>query len=582
MKPLPTVHRPGDENADKPPERPIGVYKRTSKRPLLAEASLALLPIPVLYIRSNGGLAGLNEEGHQLVEALLEADATQCIDQLHSFAENAEIAGETGIQAISWIGRGQTHWLEATVIPTEAEGAYVIARDTTLEVNMRLALVDSRQRFKDLVEISSDFAWETDSKGIFAFVSPPGALGYPAQTIVGMAARDLLLKPSEQAGNFAFEAENVVEETELWLKNAEGTEICVLASAKPILSKNGQRTGTRGVCRDITTERLRENDLARLKVREQVITYVVDAVRNEARPTDMLSTAVTSIGKAMNDTACAVYQRDVQGGLNLVAHYGALPESRDLVEAISRVCTDFELHEDFIGDQKILMTATEYRNDMNGAVLLCRPPSTDWSDHDRSLLSAVDGQLGIALQQIADQKELERLSRTDALTGLLNRRAFMEELERAMLRSRRNGFQGAVFFVDLNNFKTVNDTHGHDVGDRVLSKLSEILRNAARSYDFVARLGGDEFALWFENIDRSTARRRAQEVVRSCKSLDQFSGAADKRLGLSIGIAMDDPTSVESSDGLLKRADAAMYRAKHSRKNYISMARNSGPRQIEL
>lgn len=557
------------------------MYQGGVTRPQLTNASLALLPISVLHIEPEGEVAGLNEEGHQLVEALLEAGATQCTDQLRALAENVDITGETVIQAISWLKDGQTQWLEATIIPTDIGGSFIIARDSTLEVNMRLALVDSRQRFKDLVEISSDFAWETDSDGVFAFVSPPGALGYPAQTIIGMKAHDLLYQPSEQAGDVTFEAQAVVDETELWLKNAEGIAVCVLASAKPVLARNGQRTGARGVCRDITAERLRENDLARLKIREQVIAYVVDAVRNEARPTDMLSTAVTSIGKAMTDTACAVYQRDVQDGLNLMAHYGVLPESRDLVEAIGRVCTDFELHENFIDNQNILMAATQYRNDMNGAVLLCRPPGAEWSGHDQSLLSAVAGQLGIALQQIANQKELERLSRTDALTGLFNRRAFMEELERAILRSRRNGFQGAVFFVDLNNFKAVNDTHGHDIGDRVLSKLSEILRGAARSYDFVARLGGDEFALWFENIDKHTARRRAQEIIRSCKPLDQFSGAADKRLGLSIGIAMDEPQSVESSDGLLKRADAAMYRAKHSRKNNISMARSSGPRQIE-
>ena len=542
---------------------------------------LALLPIAVLHIESEGEISGLNEEGHQLIETLLEAGATPCTDQLRALAENVDITGETVIQAISWLKGGQTHWLEATVIPTDLESSFIIARDSTLEVNMRLALVDSRQRFKDLVEISSDFAWETDSDGVSVFVSPSGALEYPAQTIVGMKARDLLYQPSVQAGDVIFETQAVVDKTELWLKNAEGIAACVLASAIPISAKNGQRTGARGVCRDITADRLRENDLARLKVREQVITYVVDAVRNEARPTDMLSTAVTSIGKAMTDTACAVYQRDVQDGLNLVAHYGALSKSQDLVEAIGRVCTDFDLHEDFIDNQNILMTATQYRNDMNGAVLLCRPPGAEWSSHDQSLLSAVAGQLGIALQQITDQEELERLSRTDALTGLFNRRAFMEELGRAILGSRRHGFQSAMFFVDLDNFKTVNDTHGHDIGNHVLSKLSEILRGAARSYDFVARLGGDEFALWFENIDKYTARRRAQEIIRSCKSLDQFSGATGERLGLSIGIAMDTPQSVESSDGLLKRADAAMYRAKHSRKNNISIARNNGPRQIE-
>ncbi len=551
-------------------------HSRPSTNPRISEEyrdSLMLLPGPVLHISVAGPLEGLTEDGIHLARSLSTPEAAACKAQLRQLVNNAGATNETEVEMLSWPENGQVRWFEATVIPAENGEAFVIARDSTLEVNMRLALVDSRQRFKDLVEISSDFAWETDVEGSFSFVSRTGALGHSVEALIGTTARNLLYYPDAIPDHFAFEARNAVDGMELWLKSADGDPVCVLASAKPTLSRSGECMGVRGICRDITAERLRENDLARLKVREQVVAYIVDAVRNEARPMDMLRTAVDSICGAMTDTACAVYQRENFDGLNMVAHEGVLPESGELLEAIERVCTDFATHEQIIGDRSIFMLATHYRNDMNGAILLSRNSNADWGLHEQSLLDAVAGQLGIALRQIADQRELERLSRTDALTGLLNRRAFMEELERALQRSRRNGFQGAIFFVDLNNFKAVNDTHGHDVGDGVLSRLSEILRNAARSYDFVARLGGDEFALWFENIDKQTARRRATEILRSCRHLEEFSGSPAKKLGLSIGIAMDQPNSVETSDGLLKRADAAMYRAKHSRKRNVSMAR---------
>jgi diguanylate cyclase (GGDEF)-like protein/PAS domain S-box-containing protein len=540
-------------------------------------ASLTLLPAPVLHIDHDGKIDGVNNEGIGLARSLGTPETQQCATQLRQLANSAYATDKTEIQTLSWPEKDQTRWLEAMIVPNETRGAFVIGRDSTLEVNMRLALMDSRQRFKDLVEISSDFAWETDMAGSFSFVSPIGALGFPAEKLIGTAARDLLFYSSSPPDNFVFEARDIVEGMELWLKNADGDAVCVLASAKPTCARDGELTGARGICRDITSERLREDDLARLKIREQVIAYIVDAVRNEARPMDMLRTAVTSISGAMTDTACAVFQRESSDCLNLVAYHGSLPANEELSRAVEGVCSDYVVHERSVDGRSVLMIATHYRDNMNGAILLSRDASAAWGAHERSLLEAVAAQLGIAMRQIEDQKELERLSRTDALTGLLNRRAFMDELERAIQRSRRNGFHGAVFFVDLNNFKAVNDTHGHDMGDRVLTRLSDILHGAARSYDFVARLGGDEFALWFENIDKKVARQRANEILRSCQHLEEFSGSPEKKLGLSIGIAIDQPNSLESSDELLKRADAAMYRAKHTQKQSISVSRGKYP-----
>ena len=139
------------------------------------------------------------------------------------------------------------------------------------------------------------------------------------------------------------------------------------------------------------------------------------------------------------------------------------------------------------------------------------------------------------------------MSRTDALTELFNRRAYLEEPDRALDRAQRNEQSGAVIFVDLNNFKSANDVHGHDVGDKVLGELAALLMRTTLSYDFAARPGGDEFALWCENIDKPSARRRARELLRHCRHLDAYSSTPSKPLGLSIGITMFQPNSEESS-----------------------------------
>lgn len=456
------------------------------------------------------------------------------------------------------------------------DGATVlIGRDSTLDVNMRSALIESRRRYKDLVEISSDFAWETAANGAFSFVSPQGALGYPANALVGMAARDLLLDPESAPLAFAFETEQPIERSELWLKSASAEPVCVLASALPLFDRAGGRRGARGVCRDITLERMHENDLARHKVREQVVAFVVDAIRNEAKPANMLTTAVTSLGRAMTATSCAVYQIGDAGKFTRAARYGALPDGRRLAPALKRSGAGIEIVADRITGHEILIVATHYRGHANGAMLLCRDSgAAAWNDEDRLLLNAVAGQLGIALQQISDQRELVRLSRTDSLTGLLNRRAFMDELARAMERTRRGGATSAVLYMDLNNFKAVNDRHGHAEGDNVLKQLSRILRGSTRRYDFVARLGGDEFAIWMENIEKKSLRHRTRAIIQGSQALFGASAATGKPLGLSIGVALQRPDSPETPEQILKRADAAMYRAKISKKRNVALARS--------
>lgn len=552
---------------------------RTTSLPAEPERTLTTLPDAVLKLGRNGKLLALNDAGDALIhQTETVPEFTACLRELIERARNVSAAVS---ESIEWTAQERPRLIQATVLPLADGIVYTVCRDASLETSMRTALIDSRQRFKDLVEISSDFAWETDLSGRFTFVSTAGALDYQADALIGRAARDLVYHTDAEPDVKVFEAQDIINSRELWLKRADGNPVCVLASARPVLDGSNRRSGARGVCRDITAERLREDDLARLKVRHQVIAYIVDAVRNEADPLDMLNTAVSSIGRAIPDTACAVFRRTDAGDMTLIAEFGAIPNRQLLTASLTRTCQGFQTHVTEVEGQAVLMTATQYRNDMNGAILLSRESRPDWNDHERSLLEAVAGQLGIALRQIENQSELERLSRTDALTGLFNRRAFMEELQRALERGRRNGQSGAVFFVDLNNFKAVNDVRGHDVGDKVLSDMANILKSATRSYDFVARLGGGEFAMWFENIDKDTARRRGQELLRNSRHLEALSGTSDKRLGLSIGIAMFRPGTDEDSDGLLKRADAAMYRAKHSRKRHLSLARDKNVRDAE-
>jgi diguanylate cyclase (GGDEF)-like protein/PAS domain S-box-containing protein len=164
---------------------------------------------------------------------------------------------------------------------------------------------------------------------------------------------------------------------------------------------------------------------------------------------------------------------------------------------------------------------------------------------------------------------LERLSRTDELTGLLNRRAFVDELSRRLAHLQRHARSGALLYLDLDNFKLINDRFGHQRGDMVLCGVAEILAGG-RAGDAAARLGGDEFVLWLEEVDAAGAAAKAAALIAAVDHLDARYGAADSALGVSVGIALS--TGGESAAAVFARADAAMYEAKRLGKGTVRLA----------
>jgi diguanylate cyclase (GGDEF)-like protein len=160
---------------------------------------------------------------------------------------------------------------------------------------------------------------------------------------------------------------------------------------------------------------------------------------------------------------------------------------------------------------------------------------------------------------------MARQARTDPLTGLLNRRAFLAEVIRRIERLERESLPGTVMFVDLDNFKALNDQLGHERGDEALCIVADLLRITVRPSDLVARLGGDEFAIWLDGADEFTAGERAEALrVDGPRALAELTEGSDLRLGMSIGIATRWPNHPEEIDELMLRADRAMYEVKRS------------------
>ncbi|MDP3871475.1 MAG: EAL domain-containing protein [Methyloversatilis sp.] len=169
-------------------------------------------------------------------------------------------------------------------------------------------------------------------------------------------------------------------------------------------------------------------------------------------------------------------------------------------------------------------------------------------------------------ERIRVQEQLESLANTDTLTKLPNRRLFMERLEQVMSSAVRQGQQLAVLFIDLDRFKVINDTLGHNVGDGLLIEIARRLRGGVRATDMVARLGGDEFLILLEEVKcREDVSQVVANILKGLGQVIQLEGR-EFFVSASVGIALY-PDDAASKDELLSRADVSMYQAKSAGRN---------------
>jgi diguanylate cyclase (GGDEF)-like protein len=186
----------------------------------------------------------------------------------------------------------------------------------------------------------------------------------------------------------------------------------------------------------------------------------------------------------------------------------------------------------------------------------------------RRFLETLGGFVVVALRNALSHRKVRRLNRQilklahyDPLTGLANRRLLTDYLKRTIAISQRRQRRFALFFLDLDGFKPVNDRWGHETGDRVLAELGERLSSVLRDSDLVARVGGDEFvALALEVEDAPSIEAIAEKLLEAVRT--PFVGEGEPiQLGVSIGISVY-PDTATDANGLMARADQAMYRVK--------------------
>ncbi len=424
------------------------------------------------------------------------------------------------------------------------------------------ALLDSRQRWRDFVGLGSDMAFETDEQGAFVFISPEQVLGWAACDQLGQPGA-LLLAPGGD-GFDPFAPGPAFRNRRAWLRRPDGSAACLTFSAAPMMA-GSVCVGMRGVARDVTVRDAENAIITTALRRGEVVEHILWQMRQEVLAPRMMQAVLEGLCSALGASGTLVLNLLAPPGASAVLHHtGADPADllEQLFEALQAETPDPVIGT--IAGHPILTCPSYTRFGERAGLCIWRAAGASaWTEEDALLASSVTAIIRVVLEHESIQRELALQARTDPLTGLLNRRSFVEEVTRRIDRLDREQLPGTLMYVDLDHFKRLNDCCGHDVGDAALVQAAQLLRNTVRPSDIVARLGGDEFALWLDGSDELTAAERAERLRLDAPALLAASlPPMAPPLSTSIGIASRHPRLGETLDDIMRRADSAMYEAK--------------------
>jgi diguanylate cyclase (GGDEF)-like protein/PAS domain S-box-containing protein len=482
--------------------------------------------------------------------------------------------GEPGRVTVSVATVNGTSIVEITTLPQpDGRTTLVLGRDQTADHALRAALAESRLRFKDLVEVSSDFMWETGADGAFVYVSPAGAFGYTAEALLARRPDTFIATLAPDRNGSPFATREPRSNVELWFRCADG-RLARLATAAVPLWRNGVWGGARGLCRDITALHEHETQLARMQVREQLVAYILRALHDEDDHHRLLSGAAAAVARGFGADGCSIFQRD--GDVNsLAATFGAVAGLTD--DVIQRLTLEAQPTEGNNDSGHWMAMVTRSRRGSNGALVVFRRTGQPaWAEDERQLLVQVARQVGIAMADAEHQRLLEHQSRHDVLTGLINRRYFTERAGERIAAARAASRPIALAFIDLDNFKSLNDRAGHERGDDVLIHVGRMLERGLAPDNFAARLGGDEFAVWLDGSDADAATRWARDLMAESASLAALTPDGCAPLGMSVGIAVCPAGMTLDLPQMTAHADAAMYHVKQRGKSNVHVVSIDG------
>lgn len=378
-----------------------------------------------------------------------------------------------------------------------------------------------------------------------AFAGFPGAAlmidGDGGAVALNVAGEGLAAGVVERWAGIVAQARAALAQTAAWhsdgvvfLPLADGRQVLVLAAAAAV-------------------EAMEQRPLHR----DRLLRQVVQALRDSLVPDAALAAALAATGLAFAAAGGAVLRRGAAAApLRLAVDWGAKPAPAVLAKLRTALAQQDEVALAGGGVQ-MLARAARYRRAVEGAVVLWRRgDDAPFADNERALLAEVADHLGIALAQLEAQDRILALSRTDPLTGLVNRPAFFEEFSRRVARLDRGEKPAVLLDIEVLNLQLVNQRRGPAEEDAALAAFAGVLREHTRAGDLVGRVGDHEFLLWIEGIDLASAERRIAALDRAVGQLAELTGDPAHPLALRVGVAGFDPRRPETPATLIARATA--------------------------
>lgn len=454
---------------------------------------------------------------------------------------------------------------------------------------------DRDKLYRRLVETSGIAMFVLDHRGHFVYGNTRFCeiLGYPNQNeLTGTSFFEQLFFDLQDHQAFLTEISrnNRVDEYFVRVRRKNGDPADISVTAHLLRDERGLITGIQGAVRDVTLERIEEQRESSEKNRLETLLTFSEQINTCHDFDAMLDLTLEKIKETVCARKTSIFLFDIEekvlrlqafNGMEITdvrevtvplgqAICGHVAEQRKslLVQNVEYDPRFERAKKPQYATRSFICVPILFKDDLLGVINVAdkdefHKGEEKFDDIDLKIVNALARDLAVAIDNLRLLKKLKVLTITDPLTHVYNIRHFSDMLTHEVTRASRDKTPLALMMVDLDHFKTYNDTFGHPAGDKLLRQLSRAMTEVFRSCDTVCRYGGDEFAVILPETDLNGAITAGEKLLERVRS-EKFQATVT----LSVGVAS--LPAPESADDLMRRADEALYRAKQSGRNRLS------------